>query len=244
MKTISRLAFAASMIGLGVIGLIVGDFANVWQQVPAAMPGYTILAYACAVVSLLGGLGLLIPRAAPMASRVLLVYLILWLVLIRVTGVIAAPLVEDRWSGLGENSVLVAGALVLFAWLNPQSPIAARSLTVARYLFALGVTPVGLSHLVYAHGATAFVPRWLPFRLQLVVFTGVAHIAAGLAVLFNVVPRLAAYLEAAMITSFTLLTWIPDVPGGTPVFHWTAFFISFAIGNAALLVAASLSAIV
>ncbi len=36
--------FAAGLIGLGVLALIYGDFALVWQPVPAGLPGRTALA--------------------------------------------------------------------------------------------------------------------------------------------------------------------------------------------------------
>jgi hypothetical protein len=48
-------AFAIAMIGLGVLALVYGDFAMVWQPVPAGLPGRTMLAYASGVVMLLGG---------------------------------------------------------------------------------------------------------------------------------------------------------------------------------------------
>jgi hypothetical protein len=41
--------------------------------------------------------------------------------------------------------------------------------------------------------------------------TGAAHVAAGLALLTNRLPRLAAVLEAAMMSVFVLLINVPDV---------------------------------
>ena len=43
--------------------------------------------------------------------------------------------------------------------------------------------------------------------------TGAGHVAAGLAILFGVLPRLAAVLEAAQITAFVILAHIPAVFG-------------------------------
>ena len=65
-------AFAIAMIGLGVLALVYGDFAMVWQPVPAGLPGRTMLAYASGVVMLLGGAGLLFRATAAWAARVLL----------------------------------------------------------------------------------------------------------------------------------------------------------------------------
>jgi hypothetical protein len=39
-------AFAVGMIGLGILALVYGDFAMVWQPVPDWVPGRMALAYA------------------------------------------------------------------------------------------------------------------------------------------------------------------------------------------------------
>ena len=70
--------FAAGLIGLGVLGLASGDFALVWQRVPAWVPEREPLAYACALVSLACGAGLIWRRTAPYATTAALLYL--WLV--------------------------------------------------------------------------------------------------------------------------------------------------------------------
>jgi len=57
----ARAAFALALIGLGLLGLIYGDFALVWQRIPIEyLPGRTFIAYACALVELATGVGLLL----------------------------------------------------------------------------------------------------------------------------------------------------------------------------------------
>ena len=51
--------FAVGMIGLGILALIYGDFALVWQPVAPWVPGRTALAYGSGVLMLLCGAGLL-----------------------------------------------------------------------------------------------------------------------------------------------------------------------------------------
>jgi uncharacterized membrane protein len=51
--------FAVGMIGLGILALVYGDFAMVWQPVASWIPGRSALAYGSGLVMLLGGTGLL-----------------------------------------------------------------------------------------------------------------------------------------------------------------------------------------
>jgi hypothetical protein len=52
------------MIGLGVLALIYGDFALVWQPVAPWIPGRTVLDYASGFIMLFGGVGLLLRATA------------------------------------------------------------------------------------------------------------------------------------------------------------------------------------
>jgi hypothetical protein len=47
--------FAVGMIGLGILALVYGDFAMVWQPVASWIPGRSALAYGSGLVMLLGG---------------------------------------------------------------------------------------------------------------------------------------------------------------------------------------------
>src|SRR5690348_5543275 len=76
-------ALAAAMIALGILGLGTGDFALVWQPVPAWVPLRAALAYAFAAVSLAAGLGILWRRTAAPSAAIALGYFFLWWLLLR-----------------------------------------------------------------------------------------------------------------------------------------------------------------
>jgi len=231
--------FSLGLIGLGVLALIYGDFALVWQPVAPWVPGRTALAYASGVLMLAAGIGLFLRPAAAWAVPVFFPYLVVWTML-KVPALVVAPQIEGVWLGFGELAVLLAGGWVLFARLAaiPDRSWLAfatgdRGITIARYLFAVWVIPIGLSHFFYPKPTIDLIPAWIPGRMFFAYLTGAGHVAAGLGVLFSVLPRLALFAEAAMLSSITLLVWVPRVLAHpTARMPWTAFWISWIISAA------------
>src|SRR5260370_32646550 len=70
--------FALGAIGLGVLALIYGDFALVWQPVALWVPGRTGLTYFSGFLMLSSGVGLLFGGTAAWSVRILFPYLIVW----------------------------------------------------------------------------------------------------------------------------------------------------------------------
>lgn len=240
--------FSAAMVGLGILALIYGDFALVWQPVARWVPGRTSLAYGAGLIMLLGGIGLLFRATAALSARILFPYLIIW-VLLKVPALVVAPQMEAVWLGIGELAVLLAGGWVLFvtlACLRTDSIFAfatgQNGIRIARILFAVSLIPIGLSHLIYTKATVELVPAWLPFRTGLAYLTGVGQIACGIGVLFSIYPQVAAIVEAGMLSLFTLLVWVPAILAAPKTrLPWTAFFISWAITSGAWLVAGNIT---
>ena len=242
----ARVCFALVMIGLGIVGLISGDFAGVWQHLPIKdLPGQKILAYLCAALELAAGIGLLLAPVLTLTSRVLFFYMTLWVVLLKLPAVILVPYIEGTWSACGEIVVIMAGAWVLYAqhagaWDKAKLgwAVGKRGVRNARLLLAPAIALCGLAHLVYSEFTAPFIPDWIPFHMFWVILTGSAGILAGFGILFGVFARLAATLEAAMLGVITLLVWGPHVAAEPlSLNQWTAFLISSAIAVGAWLVA-------
>jgi uncharacterized membrane protein YphA (DoxX/SURF4 family) len=216
--------FAVAMIALGIAGLVNGDFALGWQNVPAQVPGRVVIAYLCAVIELLAGMGLLFERARPAASRILVLYLLLWVVLLKVPDVVESPLDAGAWGGIGEIGTMLAGACCLLA-------AGAFAIRAARWLLVFTLPMLGAEVIVDAFKAGDRVMQpWLqvlPHPMAWAVLSGAGSIAACIGILFGVWPRLAATLEAVMVAVIGIAYWGPDLYTGRTA--TTAFIITFLV---------------
>ncbi|HJU23827.1 MAG TPA: DoxX family protein [Casimicrobiaceae bacterium] len=238
--------FAVTLIALGTIGAIKGNFGAIWQPVPRWLPGREGLAYLCAAISLGSGITLLMPRTAALGARTLLACLLLWLLLFRLPVILRGPTVEVSWEGCGETAVLAAGAWVLYAlaatdWDKQHFGHATgeQGVRIGRTIYGVAMIPFGLAHIIYVKETAALVPDWLPSPLTWAYVTGCTYLAASFAVLVGVYARLATALSALQMGLFTLFVWVPIVATNADAFQWTETGVSWALTAAAWVVADS-----
>ena len=166
-----RAVFAATMITLGIVGLITGDFTPIWLPVPKGVPARELLVCLSAIVPLVCGIGLLWQRAAAAAARVLLSFLLAWLLLLDAPHLFLDPGMPLAWAAC-KTAVMVAAAWVLYVWFAGDRDggrlgfaTGDTGLRIARALYGLAMIPFGIAHFTYIERTTSMVPGWLPLHL-------------------------------------------------------------------------------
>ena len=243
-----RYLFAAGLFVFGTLNLAFGAFNMQWQPI-AGIPFQSELARLSGALSVLLALGLLLPRTAAWAAALSAAALasLYWLpqvvALAHVTPSVGAYL------PIAENTAMTCGALVMAATAVKGGrlervfpPIVA---TAARIGFGLSCVLFGVSHFVYADFTAQMIPGFVPFHLSFAYITGCGHLLAGLAILSGVMARLAATLEAVMMSVFVVLVHIPMVAAGPKPealqIDWTLLAAAATMSASAWAVARSLS---
>ncbi len=239
---LGRILFAVSFAAIGALCIGFHGFAQAWELLPKWVAWHDVLMPLCGAILLVCGLALLVPHTARAASLVLTACLVLRLLALHLPHIAAHPLVEVVWESMSENLIYIAGAWTIFSMLPREDGVPAKSgnVRLGQMVFALALPAIGLSHFFYVDQTAPLIPSWLPHHVPLAWFTGAAWIAAGLGILFGVLPRLAATLTAIMVSLFTLIIWVPMViaaPASVP--DWSEFWSSVAISGAAWAVAES-----
>jgi uncharacterized membrane protein YphA (DoxX/SURF4 family) len=240
----ARLFFAIAFAGLALFMLVYGDFAPAGQTLPASIPARETLVRGCALLVLAASAGLCFARTALVSIGTIGVYLAVWAV-ICIPQVLSGPLTIGGWYGFCEALSALVGAWLVYSTVRSTS--GERAQRVALILFGLTCVFYGWSHFVYADYTATMVPAWLPGRLALAYFTGFGHAAAGIGIAIGILPRLAATLEAIMMSLFSLLVWMPSFFAQPrpewatpPQNQWSEFVVTVLLTASAWVVATSL----
>ena len=83
-----------------------------------------------------------------------------------------------------------------------------------KYLYIIPIAIFGLMHFANAGQLAQMMPEWMPLKTVLVYLTGVALIAAAVALIINKKAKLAMTLLAVELLSFVILIHLSKVIGG------------------------------
>jgi uncharacterized membrane protein YphA (DoxX/SURF4 family) len=242
-RSVSVRIYGLGAIALGLVGLVWGDFAVVWQPVPDAAPAPSALAYVVALAPLLAGLVVQWPRAAGRSALALAGLYALAVIRFAVPRAIVHPSEFVNWYGIAEPLALAAAGWVAYASIAPLKPATAERLArIGRLIFGACLLVFGLAHFFYLAYTAKMVPAWLPPGQTFWAYaTAGGHIAAGIAILSGICARLAALLLTAMFVVFGILVHAPTI-FSNPHAHnnWAENAINLALIGSAWVIAASL----
>jgi uncharacterized membrane protein len=239
--------FGAAMIALGLQSLWLTSYVARLQPIPDYVPGHDAIAYFTGAFLLVAGVCLIIGRWARLAATALALMLLLWFVALYVPQLVAQPM-GSAWTGAFETFALFGAAWVLASMLPAEKRrfawdgLVDRGRSSGRLCFGISLPVFGIAHFVYHDFVATWVPAWIPQPQFWAYFTGAAHCAAGIAILVNVLARLAAVLAAVMYGSWVLLVHAARVAAAShDAFEWNGLFVAAALCASALIVAAASS---
>jgi uncharacterized membrane protein YphA (DoxX/SURF4 family) len=211
-RSLGRHVYGAGAVALGLVGLAWGDFATVWHPVQDYTPFRTPLAYLSALALLAAGLALQWRRTAAPAFLVLgaffTIFAFLW-----APRILLLPQIVATWAGFAEQfAVAIGGILGFLALRSPEARSHERLAATLRIAFGICAILWAFNHFTNITETARMVPAWIPgggtFWAWL---TGLAHLAAGIALILGIQSVLAARLLAAMFLVFQLCIWVPGL---------------------------------
>jgi uncharacterized membrane protein YphA (DoxX/SURF4 family) len=237
--------YGLGAVALGTVCLALGDF-HPGQPVPKDFPGRDALAGIAAAFMFVAGIAIEWRRTLPWAAAALTTYFALVVVVLMNGRLLLAHYAEFLpYESTAIELAIAAGGLIVYAdSATIDAALAARLVRAARFAFGLCALVFGTAHFAYMNLTAPLVPKWLPPTQEFwACATGVAHIAAGIAILTGVQARLAAILLTIMFVSFTAFVHVPMLVA-TPSSHWVwnENAVNIALIGAAWVVADSLKA--
>ena len=241
---LGRRVYGLGVVALGAVCLAYRSF-DPGQPAPKDLPDRPLLAFAAALFMLAAGAAVQWRRTAAWGAAALAAYYALVVVVLMNGSVILRhPAEYGAYDGAAEQLVIAVGGLILWAANAGIGPVSAGRLTrTGQVVFGVCAVVFGGAHFVYMNLTAPLVPKWLPPSPEFWGYaTGLAHIAAGLAILTGVQARLAAILLTVMYASFTPLVHVPMLLAD-PASHtdWVENALNIALTGVAWVVADSLN---
>lgn len=250
-----RLAhFGRVCVGLALIGygsqffLYAHTIATLSQTWPAWLGGAPFTEYLAGALLICTGLAMISGRYAEFAAVLLGTVVLLWILGLTLPPALAALANPGPRNNVAESSGICGSILFVAQWFarrrgsnSSTLNLAAEKLgLVARVLYPLGLIIFGAEHLAYAQYVATLVPAWIPLHLFWAEFCGIALIAGGVSIAFNLAGALGARLTGLMILLFGILVNAPRAIGSRNPDEWTSLFHTLAWSGGAFVAAAVL----
>jgi len=214
-----RYFFAIAIIAFGIIQLVNMDFMSGLMPVSHKFPARKLFLYITSILFLFGGIGMIGTASYKFAARYI-GYVLLFLVfvphLITLLSNIHDP---GPWTSIAETAALCGGAFIISGYGKLPSR--------GRKLFALSLLVFAVQHFMYADYIAGLIPSWIPMKVFLAYFVGVAFAFGSLSILIHIKTQLACTLFGFMFLFWLIFLHAVLV---TNNLHsepqWTSFFVA------------------
>lgn len=214
--------YAIASAAVGILDLLWGELEPAHQPLQAwgdHIPGTTIFAYIAAVWLSAGGAAMLWQRSRRFGAAALTILYGIF-VLFPLPRLYTAPHFLGYRAAvyLGvlvtvcQQIILVVAAAIVWKSLDTRSSLSQRAGAIARWIFGLCSIDFGLANLANVGATAPMVPKWMPLGGAFwTVFTGIAFVLAGLAIISGIRDVLAAWLLGWMLLVFSVLVLTPMI---------------------------------
>lgn len=242
-----RMFFSTGIMGIGAQHFIFANFIPVvvpWW--PSFMPGPTTSAYVVGAILVMAGLLIMFQQTLRLAAIILGVLFFLSVLFLHIPQIMSDnPLSIGAWTNACKAFALCGSAFVVagskfshtlnnnvkYSWVDN---LAGKITPYGKYPLAIMVIVFGIDHFVYVDFVASLVPAWIPGHVFWTYFAGVALIAGGIGILFDIEARLAATLLGIMIFIWLLVLHIPRAiadPVSGMGNEWTSVFEALAFSG-------------
>ena len=245
---VGRCFYAIGLIGIGVQHFIFSDFIPVIMPAwPSWIPGgHAIFAYIIGALLIAAGACILFDLEGRTVAAITGAVFLLLVFIAHVPATMALyPRHLGSWTNAFKLLTMCGGAWIVAGSLDDRTTqrmgFLESMMPCGRYFLPITVVAFGYAHFLYVQFVKELVPNWIPGHLFWTYFAGVALIASGLAIIFRVQARLAAFLLGLMIFLWFIMLHIPRAiadPRSGRGNEWTSVFEALAFSGIAFIMAA------
>jgi uncharacterized membrane protein len=235
LTTIGRVLYALALLGFGIQYALSGHLRRGLPLCPTWLHPNMAIAYALAALCIGGGIALLT------TWRTAVISLILGLIFLGTSALYLLHFNYVAYDADGRTLFLECVSLACTALiLHGLSSGSKYSLLPGRLFFGIAMIVFGIQHFLYVRFLSTLVPRYLPGHHLWVLGTGLALVAAGLAIATTIEDKNAAYGLFLLFFGWLALLHAPRI---LHALHngdeWSSGFVVLALSGASLLLAAS-----
>jgi uncharacterized membrane protein len=242
LTSLGKLFYGLGIAGIGVLQFIYPGFRPVILTIaPATTQHLSVLVYATAAILVLAGLFIAFMEQV----KAVALYFGLFLLLFVLAGHLPIRLTHNpgmlgAWTNALKLLGLAGGAFMIATTYPGKrtNGFLEKIALYGEYGFALMLLIFGIDHFVYAEFVQTLVPAWIPGPLFWTYLTGIALIAAGLAIFLHVKPKTVGLLLGIMLLIWLVTLHIPRTivaPATDDGNELTSVFQCLAFGGMAFL---------